>query len=714
MRASPLLLLSLLLVACAPETETACGDGVDEDKDGKTDCADPDCADAVACVDDADGDRYTELDGDCDDDDYEINPGAAEYCDGIDNDCDGLIDDQDPGAQHQPVWYLDDDGDGWGLEDQTEEACDPPSNYADISGDCDDDDPSTFPGAAQDEDPEACMRDADDDGWGDAYPEVGGVAAGTDCDDEEATTNPAQTETWYDGVDADCDGWNDYDQDHDGDRVEGGGGADCDDLDPEVNSDDDDGDGYHPCDGDCDDDDAAIRPGVFELADGVDNDCDGEVDYTGLANADALLLGMAEGDTAGAALSAFSDVDGDGFDDFLVAATQQGSGGAGAVYLVRGPVNGELSLADAAALIVGESAGGLAGASLAPAGDVDGDGIADLLVGAPTANYRGTGAGAAYLLLGPLASGGLASADRRFAGETIEDQAGTRVAAAGDVDGDGKDDLLIGAPYAESASRGAAYLLLDAASSTASMGLENASLILRGEASGDEAGWGVALAGDMNGDGLADVAVGAPDAGGSGRVYLILGDASPAGSLTDADSTITGSASGDRAGACIAYADDVDWDGHTDLLVGAPGADDGAGAVYLLLGPLDASMTMAEAGATFTGVASGDGAGSWVTGAGSVDGDQYDDMVVGIAPGSGADAVLIRGPTWGVHSLADADGIYVGEATSDQAGAAIAPAGDTDGDGFLDLLIGAPGHRSVGDEAGAAYLILGGPEIYEP
>jgi hypothetical protein len=714
MRASPLVLLTLLLAACAPDTETACGDGVDEDKDGKTDCADSDCTDADACVDDADGDRFTELDGDCDDSDYEINPGATEYCDGIDNDCDGLIDDQDPGTQNQDTWYLDADGDGWGLEDDTEEACDPPGSYAAAFGDCDDADAAAFPGAAEVEDAEACMRDADGDGWGDEFPEVAGVDAGTDCDDDAATTNPDQTETWYDGVDADCDGWNDYDQDHDGDRTPDGGGADCDDLDDEVNTDDDDGDGYHPCGGDCNDDDPAIMPGVFELTDGVDNDCDGELDYTGLANADARLLGIAAGDWAGAAVSAFTDLDGDGFDDLLVGASEQGSGGAGTIYLVPGPVSGDVSLSDASALIVGESAGGLAGAAITPAGDVDGDGVLDLFVGAPTADYRGTDAGAAYLLLGPISSGSLASADRRFAGETIEDRAGTRIAAGGDVDGDGQDDLLIGAPYAESASQGAAYLLLDAAGSSTSMGLENASLILRGELSGDEAGWGAALAGDMNGDGLSDVAVGAPETAAGGTVYVLYGDADPTGDLAGADLTITGLAAGDRAGACVAYADDVDWDGHTDLLVGAPGVGDGAGAVYLFLGPLDATMTMAEAGATFSGVAAGDGAGTWVTGAGSIDGDSYDDMLVGIAPGSDADPVLVRGPIWGSSSLADADGIYVAESSGDDAGVSIAAAGDSNGDGFIDLLVGAPTYGETASEAGAAYLIYGGPELYEP
>jgi len=710
MRASPIIVLSLLLAACAPDTETACGDGIDEDKDGATDCADSDCADADACVDDADGDRYDELTGDCDDNDPDINPSAIEYCDGIDNDCDGLIDDQDPGTMDEPTWYLDADGDGYGLDDEDERACDPGPGWAAEPGDCDDDDPDTYPGAAEIEDAEACMKDADGDGWGDEYVELAGVDAGTDCDDDEPTTNPDATETWYDGIDADCDGWNDYDQDHDGDRTEEGGGMDCDDTDAEINGDDDDLDGFDPCSGDCDDDDDTIYPGVFELNDGIDNNCDGDVDFLELANADAVLLGLAEGDNAGMAVSAMADVNDDGFDDLLVGATGV-SDGAGAVYLIHGPVSGETSLSVASALLTGESAGGMAGAAITPAGDVDGDGVTDLLVGAPMANYRGTGAGAAYLVLGPMESGSLSSADRRFAGETIEDQAGTRVAGAGDVDGDGKDDLLIGAPYAESASQGAAYLILDAAASGDTMGLENADLILRGVVSGDQAGFGVALDGDMNGDGLADVAVGADQAGGTGAVYVVYGDGSPAGSLADADITVSGLASDDETGHAIAYVGDVDWDGHHDLLVGAPGVDGEAGAAYLLLGPLSSSMTMADAGATFTGLSAGDGFGTWVASADSMDGDSYDDMLLGVDTDAGAAPVLIRGPIWGTVSVAEADGIFHGETATDGAGAGMAAAGDTNADGYIDLLIGAPGYDGTATDAGAAYLLWGGPEL---
>jgi hypothetical protein len=200
----------------------------DADADGWTTC-DGDCddGDALLNLDDLDGDGLTTCASDCDDGDADIHPGAAEICDGKDNDCEGGTDEN-----------VDDDGDG----------------YDECDGDCDDAEPMTWPGAAEQCDlaDNDCDGDVDegvdDDGDGDGWFPCQG-----DCDDLDIDTYPSAPEI-CDGVDNDCDGTVPADEA------------------------DDDGDGYPDCAGDCDDTDIYANPGAPERCDGVDNDCDGIVD----------------------------------------------------------------------------------------------------------------------------------------------------------------------------------------------------------------------------------------------------------------------------------------------------------------------------------------------------------------------------------------------------------------------------------------------------
>lgn len=201
---------------------------------------------------DDDGDGYTEDQGDCQDGDGSVHPGAKEYYNQRDDDCDGLID--------EGTAAYDDDGDG----------------FSELDGDCDDTDPSSWPGA-----PEGCdgfdndcdlvvdeetpCYDDDGDGW----TEIDG-----DCDDTGAITYPDAPEV-EDGADNDCDG-----------RIDNGTPAY-----------DDDGDGYSENDGDCDDGSAAIGPDATEACDGADNDCDGSADEV---NADGCI-------------TYYYDYDGDGY-----------------------------------------------------------------------------------------------------------------------------------------------------------------------------------------------------------------------------------------------------------------------------------------------------------------------------------------------------------------------------------------------------------------
>jgi large repetitive protein len=222
--------------------------GVDDDCDGIVD-------EGTEAYDD-DGDGFTELDGDCDDANDQVYPGAPEVADGIDNDCDGVVD--------EGTNAYDDDLDGW-TEDQ---------------GDCDDADPSVNPdkpeicddgldndcsGIENDEDAIGCdvwYQDVDGDGYGlddaclCASDPVTNFDAedGDDCDDGDPDVNPGETEIPYDGIDNDCSGSDEVDVDGDGYSAVAAGGDDCDDNDIDIN------------------------PSQVELPDGKDQDCDGMLD----------------------------------------------------------------------------------------------------------------------------------------------------------------------------------------------------------------------------------------------------------------------------------------------------------------------------------------------------------------------------------------------------------------------------------------------------
>ncbi len=205
---------------------------------------------------------------DCDDSNAAIYPTAAEVCDGVDNNCDGQIDEG---------LSTDADGDGHTT----------PGSCTGTRDDCDDADPNRFPG-----NPEICdgvdnncdgqideglSTDADGDGH-----TTPGSCSGTkdDCDDSDASVFPGAPEIANNGIDEDCDGSDLIDLsllDQDGDGFTPAGG-DCDDTDPALNPVDNDGDGFSTCTGDCDDADPNNFPGNSEVCDGVDNNCDGQID----------------------------------------------------------------------------------------------------------------------------------------------------------------------------------------------------------------------------------------------------------------------------------------------------------------------------------------------------------------------------------------------------------------------------------------------------
>ncbi|MFT5453782.1 MAG: hypothetical protein ACI9K2_000256 [Myxococcota bacterium] len=216
--------------------------------------------------------------------------------DGIDQDCDGadLLDADGDGADADFAGGDDcDDTDPTvypGAPDACYDGIDTDCDLADdfdcdgdgarLGDDCDDTDPAVFPGAVEiwyDGVDQDCALDDDYDADGDGF--RGAEGDGDDCDDADPSVNPGADERWYDGIDQDCALDDDYDADGDGDRSDAWDGTDCDDADAALHALDLDGDGITSCDGDCQDADAAVFPGAVDACgDGVDNDCSGRAD----------------------------------------------------------------------------------------------------------------------------------------------------------------------------------------------------------------------------------------------------------------------------------------------------------------------------------------------------------------------------------------------------------------------------------------------------
>lgn len=470
--------------------------------------------------------------------------------------------------------------------------------------------------------------------------------------------------------------------------------------------------------------------------------------------ADATFLGEDIYDYAGNQTAIIGDVNGDGYDDFLIGARNARITGiqTGGAYLFLGRPAADwgtgFDITQADASFGGEGYLDNAGRDVAGAGDVNGDGYDDFLIGAFSYDAPGaiTETGKVYLFLGRQAADwgrglNLADADASFVGEAAYDWAGGAVAGVGDVNGDGYDDFLVGAYGSDERAdaAGKTYLFLGrqdvAWGQNAS--LANADATFLGEAGGDNAGAAVAGAGDVNGDGYDDFLIGAYGSADvavtAGEAYLMLGRAAgdwgQGFNLADADAAFLGESSGDHAGITVAGAGDVDGDGLADFLIGAVNNDESgasAGQVYLILGDNGASwgtsFGLANADASFRGAHVADSLGTALSGAGDVNRDGYDDFLIGAdhydafqALTDSGTAYLLVGKPSGWHmdtDLADAETAndilaFDGEAPGDQAGSAVAGGGDINGDGFADFLVGAPWNDEHGDRAGKVYLVLG-------
>ncbi len=749
-----------------PDATEVVGNGDDDDCDGAERCfadadddgylpdapemalsADADCEDPFEAL-------FSDPGGDCDDGDPAVSPAGIEVCDDaeIDEDCNTYADDDDPGVVGTSLFYADADFDGYGDAARAILQCHPPPTFVENAEDCDDDDAESFPGADEqvgtqiDEDcdgGEVCFLDADADGFVPSdwltvvstdsdcvdSTEASLGARFEDCDDGDAAVSPDGLES-CNLVDDDCDTSID-------EGVESTWYADT------------DGDGYGNVDSttlactapagyvadaqDCVDTVASVHPGAAEVcADGYDNDCDAERSdcaFEGTyaaTSAEVAVTAVGEGDSFGESV-VVGDFDGDGAADLIVGTPTIGTtGDTGEAALFYGPITTSLSSRDADAWLAASS-GYMAGEDVA-VGDLDGDGADDLVVGTPGAS---SDAGSVYIVFGGTRrtesmSGYIGTI---YTGVNGGDRLGTSLASGGDLDGDGTDELLMGASGQDGGgnSSGSAYLVYGASARSRGVppvsrsdatieGVTNALL-----------GHSTAFVPDIDGDGLDELAVGAVFATGaavySGSAYLYLGDSVELVGTMSAPSTCSlimpGLVSFDFAGAAVGGVGDLDGDGYADVGSGSLAHDEGAvsdvGKLAIYPG---GTVLSATPFATVVGIASGDTLGASFTSPGDLDGDGADDVVVG-APGvdtayTGAGAAyLLYGPVGGTTSVSAAGAVFLGAATSDtDFGERMARgAHDLTGDGATDLVFGAPMDDTVGEDAGAVYIWagLGGP-----
>ena len=417
---------------------------------------------------------------------------------------------------------------------------------------------------------------------------------------------------------------------------------------------------------------------------------------TTLPPADVTISGVGTDTDFGWQVAPAGDVNGDGVTDLVVGDPSNSSVAqfAGRAYLFLGPLTENIDTSKAVASISAEAFGDNLGFSVASAGDVNGDGIGDIIVGARSNDTNGIQSGRVYLFYGPV-SGSLSatSADAIIFGADFN-EVGRAVAPAGDLNGDGFGDIILGTDIAGIGSRGQVFIFNGPLSGQRSVTTADATIT--GSFDNESFGASVAMAGDVNGDGINDVIVGAPrfplNGVDTGRAYVFYGPISGSLIATQADVTIFGENLNDGFGRSVAAGNDINGDGVADVIVGADQlfAGTGAGKAYVFYGPLSGDIQAATANAILTGEVDRDLFGASVTSVGDFNGDGFSDVTVGASENHSRSGrtYTFFGPLSGTISAADADSIVTGSSL-DQLGFSVA-GGDFNGDGGPDLVIGAP------------------------
>ncbi|WP_295627369.1 FG-GAP-like repeat-containing protein, partial [uncultured Nitrosomonas sp.] len=489
---------------------------------------------------------------------------------------------------------------------------------------------------------------------------------------------------------------------------------------------------------------------VLNIANIVTTDfiANGNIDLSLLNGMNGFRLDGVKGDDySGYSVSSAGDVNGDGFDDVIIGAPRADPNGqnSGSSYVVFGKASefdATMNLSDINGSngfrLDGVASYDYSGKLVSTAGDVNGDGFDDLLIDVPGDDSNGQNSGSSYVVFGKAsgfdATMGLSDLDGdngfRLDGMASFDLLGKSVSTAGDVNGDGFDDLLIGDPNADPNGRfssGSSYVVFGKASGfDATINLSDLDgsngFRLDGDKAGESLGLSVSGAGDVNGDGFGDVII-----GGNSENYVFFGKASGFDAtmdLSDLDGIngfrLDGMASFDLLGKSVSTAGDVNGDGFDDLLIGDPNADPNgrfsSGSSYVVFGKasgFDATINLSDLdgsnGFRLDGDKAGESLGLSVSGAGDVNGDGFGDVIIG---GNSENYVFFGkasgfDATMNLADLNSSSGFYLEGMPIRDRSASVSDAGDVNGDGLADLIVGAYGADPNGNDSGSSYIIFG-------